>query len=110
MCSGNEMKKSDHPIERVAASIFKFEAKIRKAYRKIAGDATFSMNSFGSIFNVELGMAMLILGAEENTKNQIFDTIFGTFNRTEEELDHNMVEINNYVMFNLHSEFFFKQE
>ena len=34
------------------------------------------------------------------------DEILGT----EEELDHNMVEINNYVMFNLHSEFFFKQE
>ena len=26
---------------------------------------------------------------------------------SEEELDHNMVEISNYVMFNLHSEFFY---
>jgi len=28
----------------------------------------------------------------------------------EEELDHNMIEISNYVMFNLHSEFFYNQE
>ena len=29
---------------------------------------------------------------------------------SEEELDHNMIEISNYVMFNLHSEFFYNQE
>ena len=34
------------------------------------------------------------------------DSLLGS----EEEIDHNMVEISNYVMFNLHSEFFYNQE
>ena len=53
------------------------------------------------------GMQKLFQKFYELTRKKLKeDEILGT----EEELDHNMVEINNYVMFNLHSEFFFKQE
>ena len=103
--NGNELQ--PHEVQGYYQNKVKYKVKtvndfISKLRKTAICDKFFSQNDLKFA-----GMQELFQKFFELTRRKLMeDPLLGS----EEEIDHNMVEISNYVMFNLHSEFFYNQD